>query len=134
MAEEEIPSEIEVKNGMYCLTEEQIIDLANSIQELQVENELLYERIDIEREAFEDVIESHEETMEIQNEVIAQLEKQVADLEEIIELQDEKLELTEEQLELKDRQLREKRIQTIRDRLIFAGVGVGVLAVFLVLN
>jgi len=128
----EIPSEVEVIDGKYCLTEDQIIDLANHIEEQRLQIETLEERIEIERASFEDVIESKENTIELQDNKIDQLTDRSTNLEYLVEKREDQLQLTEEMLELEEKKVEELKSQRLRERLIF--LGAGTLGILLVLN
>lgn len=128
----EIPSEVEVIDGKYCLTEDQIIDLANHIEEQRLQIETLEERIEKERASFEDVIESKENTIELQDNKIDQLTDRSASLEDLVEKREDQLQLTEEMLELEEKKVEELKSQRLRERLIF--LGAGTLGILLVLN
>ncbi len=105
---EEPLSDIEQEGELYCLTEEEVIELAEYIETLERENELLNERLSIERQKQDELIESKQETINLLEKRNSKLEEQVEDLTGIIQVKDEQLELNRRAL-----QLQEERINTI---------------------
>ena len=129
---EEIPSDIEIIDGKYCLTESQIIDLADHIEDQRITIEKLKDRIEEERRSYEEVIESQEDTIKLQDTKIDQLADKTDSLETLVEKREKQLELTEEMLELEEQKVQELKSQRLKERLIM--VGVSTLGILLVVN
>ena len=115
--------EIEQEGDMFCLTEDQLIELANYIENLQIENELLKDRIDKERESYENLLDGKKETIELQRETITKQDNQIADLMGIIDKREQQIELTEQQLDIRREQLNIMKTQQFLDRLSLIGIG-----------
>lgn len=115
--------EIQQEGDMFCLTEDQLIELANHIENLQIENELLRDRIDKERESYENLLDGKEETIELQRETITKQDNQINDLMGIIDKREQQIELTEQQLDIRREQLNIMKTQQFLDRLSLIGIG-----------
>lgn len=123
---------IEQKGDMYCLTEDQLIELANHIENIQTENKILKERIEIERENYENLLKSKKETITLQEETINKQDNQIENLISIIDKREQQINLTEDQLELRKEQVNIMKTQQLLDRLSL--IGIGIIGVAILIN
>ena len=121
--------EIQYKDGLYCLTEQQIIEIANYIENKKLEIEQLEFKIDeldgrivAERKAHDKLIKSKNETINLQEVQIQTQQKQIQELTNLVATREDMIDVGNEILQKEREKIKILESQKFTNKLITAGI------------